>query len=94
MLLSVEYTYEYTNLKTIITPTTTYTFGYGLFGLREAVTIDDKTLVTYKYHEEETDDRKNDLDALDYGNGDEVQYEYDDQGRLVRETYVDRSTGA
>ena len=88
-IMSVEYTYEYNNLKTITTPTTTYTFGYGSFGINESVTIGDRTLVTYKYHEEETDDRKNDLDTLDYGNGDEVQYEYDDQGRLVKETYVD-----
>ena len=28
------------------------------------------------------------MSALDYGNGDKVQYEYDTQGRIVKETYL------
>ena len=36
------------------------------------------TLATYHYTEETVDDRKYDLDRLDCGNGDNVQYVYDD----------------
>ena len=52
----------------------------------------DRTLATYIYNAETVNDRKNDLDELDYGNGDSVEYEYDDKGRVTKQTYEDGDT--
>ena len=90
--LSAQYTYDNDLLKSIQTPTTTYNFEYGVFGLRTAVRIGNRTLATYHYTEEDVDDRKYDLDRLDYGNGDKVEYEYDDKGRTTKQTYEDGHT--
>ena len=87
--LSAEYTYTDDLLTQIETPTTTYHFTYGDFSLRTGVSIGNRTLATYHYTLEEVNDRKYDLDRLDYGNGDRVQYEYDDQGRTIKQTYED-----
>ena len=46
-------------------------------------------MATYHYTDETVNDRKYDLDRLDYGNGDKVQYEYDDEDRLIKQTYED-----
>ena len=72
-----------------LTSSTTYHFTYGDFSLRTGVSIGNRTLATYHYTLEEVNDRKYDLDRLDYGNGDRVQYEYDDQGRTIKQTYED-----
>lgn len=87
--MSAVYTYTNDYLTSIQTPTTTYDFAYGDFGLRESVKIGERTLATYNYTEEAVNDRKYDLDSLDYGNGDKVQYEYDDKGRVIKQTYDD-----
>ena len=39
-----------------------------------------------------TDDRNYYLETLDYGNGDSIQYEYDDMGRVTKQTYEDGET--
>lgn len=83
---SVNYTYEDDLLKTIQTPSTTYSFTYGAFSLRTGVNVGTRNLVNYSY------DNKNRLQRLDYGNGDYVQYTYDSQGRLEVETYEDGET--
>ena len=87
--LSVGYSYDNDLLTSITTPSTTYTFTYGDFGLRTGVSIGDRTLATYHYTLEKEDDRKYDLDRLDYGNRGSVKYEYDDQGRITKQTYED-----
>ncbi|MGM9602723.1 MAG: RHS repeat-associated core domain-containing protein [Faecousia sp.] len=46
-----------------------------------------RTLASYSYTS-----RNNYLSALDYGNGDSVQYTYDQQGRVTQQTYEDGDT--
>jgi len=84
----VAYTYTGDNLTAIATPTTTYGFTYGDFDLRAGVTVGGVNLASYSY----TDDRNHYLSALDYGNGNRVQYTYDDQGRVIKQTYEDKDT--
>ena len=85
--LSANYTYEDDLLKTIQTPSTTYTFEYGDFSLRSAVKIGNRNLASYTY-----ESGTNRLQRLDYGNGDRVEYTYDSLGRLILETYEDSET--
>lgn len=47
------------------------------------------TMVTYTY----TDDVYRRLKKLDYGNDDSVEYEYDDLGRVIKETYYKDGKG-
>lgn len=84
--LSTVYTYEDDLLKKLETPSTTYDFAYGNFALRSSIKIGERTLAQYSY-----EDRTNRLTELDYGNGGEVKYTYDQQGRTIRETYEDDS---
>ena len=86
--LSVGYTYEDDLLKTIITPSTTYNFTHGDFGLRTSIKVGSQTLASYEY----TNDRNFYLKKLAYGNGDVVQYTYDDQGRVISQTYENGDT--
>ena len=74
----------YTNelLTKITTGSTTYDFTYGTFALRSSVKIGSRTLASYSY----TTDRYNYLNTLAYGNGDSVQYTYDDYGRVTKQT--------
>ena len=83
------YTYTDDLLTQLHTPGATYNFTYGAFDLRSGVSVGNRTLATYHYTEETVDDRRYDLDRLDYGNGDSVQYEYDDEQRLIKQTYED-----
>ena len=85
--LSANYTYEDDLLKTIQTPSTTYTFEYGNFSLRSAVKVGNRNLTSYTY-----ESGTNRLQRLDYGNGDRVEYEYDSQGRKISETFEDNTT--
>jgi len=50
--------------------------------------VGSRTLTSYSY----TNDRNKDLQALDYGNGDRVEYDYDDLGRLISQKYEDGDT--
>ena len=90
--LTASYTYVDDLLTSIQTGSTTYSFAYGDFALRTGVSIGSRTLATYIYNSETVDDRRNDLDALDYGNGDRVEYTYDDQGRVTQQTYENGDT--
>ena len=83
--LTVEYTYTDDLLTGIETGSTTYSFGYGDFALRSNIRIGSRTLASYEY----TDDRNFYLEKLTYGNGDFVSYQYDSQGRVVKETFED-----
>ena len=86
--LSASYTYEDDLLTKIQTASTTYNFTYGNFGLRSSVKVGTQALATYSY----TQDGNNYLSSLDYGNGDQVQYEYDHLGRVTKQTYEDGDT--
>ena len=94
--MSAKYIYTDDYLTAVKTPTTTYYYGYGDFGLRTSVTVGDKLLATYVYDQEvqdkKDDDRLNDLDKLIYGNGDFIQYDYDKKGRTDTETHEDGDT--
>lgn len=81
LALNAAYTYEDGMLKTIQTPSTTYTFTHGAFDLRENVMVGNRELAKYHY------DLNHQLIELDYGNTDNVQYTYDTLGRVIRETY-------
>ena len=83
--MSVSYTYNNDLLTKIQTPSTTYRFTYRNFGLRSSVKAGDHTLAQYSY----TNDGNFYLDSLDYGNGDSVNYIYDDKGRVTEQTYED-----
>jgi len=92
--LNLSAAYSYTNdlLTKITTPTTTYNLGYGPLGLRSNIIIGSNTanstqytLATYTY----TGDQNKYLDTLAYGNGNSVEYTYDDHGRVLTETYED-----
>ena len=92
--LTAAYTYENDLLTKITTGSTTYNFGYGNFGLRTDIKIGELsetnsgiTLATYDYTE-----RTNYLKTLAYGNGDVVEYEYDQQGRVTMQEYEDGDT--
>ena len=82
-------TYAYTNdlLTGIATGSTTYSFGYGNFALRSNIQIGSRTLASYSYTA-----GTHYLSSLDYGNGDKVQYTYDNQGRVTQQTYEDGDT--
>ena len=88
MYRAASYTYEDDLLTQIETESTTYTFTYGNFALRSAVKIGSRTLASYEY----STDGNNYLNKLAYGNGDRVQYTYDDVGRVIKETYEDGDT--
>ena len=81
--------YGYTNdlLTSITTGSTTYSFNYGAFALRSNIKIGSRTLASYTYTS-----RNNFLASLDYGNGDSVDYTYDNQGRVTKQTYEDGDT--
>ena len=85
--LTASYTYADDLLTKIQTGSTTYNFGYGSFDLRSSITIGSRTLASYGYTS-----RTHYLSTLDYGNGDKVQYTYDQQGRVTKETYEDGDT--
>lgn len=89
-------TYGYTDdmLTSLATGSTTYTFAYGDFSQRSSIQVGSKTLATYEYNQYDLDDAdvsndNNNLNKLAYGNGDMVQYSYDQYGRLVAELYED-----
>ena len=85
----VDYTYELDKLSTIHTAGGTFRFTYGNFGLRTKVSVDGHgDLANYTY----TNGQNNYLESLDYGNGDSVDYSYDNKGRLTQEIFEDGDT--
>ena len=83
--MSAQYTYEDDYLTAVTTPTTTYSFTYGDFGLRSNVQIGNRTLVSYTYDEDYYPKQ------LNYGNGNYIEYKYED-GRKLKENYEDGDT--
>ena len=82
--LWADYTYTDDLLTSLETPSSTYRFAYGDFALRSSVSIGSTTLASYSYTEYD-----HYLNTLDYGNGDKVEYAYDDLGRVTSQTYED-----
>lgn len=87
LALSAAYTYSDDLLASIQTGSTKYDFTYGGFALREDIKIGNRTLAEYSYTAKD-----HYLSALDYGNEDKVQYTYDKQGRVTKQTYEDGVT--
>ena len=67
-------------LSHIMTGSTHYYFTYGDFGVTEQVKAGTNILATYSYTDRE-------LTSILYGNGAEVTYVYDNEGRVVEECY-------
>ena len=93
------YLYENDQLKTLTTATTAYGFTYGPFGLRTAVSAGERTLAQYFYTDvgnsnvpNYANERNFYLKKLAYGNGDSVNYTYDQQGRTIQQAYKDDNT--
>ena len=85
--LTASYTYTNDLLTEIETGSTTYSFSYGDFAQRSSIQIGSRMLASYTY----TNDQNRYLDKLTYGNGDTVEYEYDNDGRVILETFEDGS---
>ena len=79
-----EYTYDDGLLTGLETPTTVYSFDYGVFNLRQSVKIGGRTLISYSYTPNNYL-----LSRMTYGNNDFVEYDYDAYGRVLSETYED-----
>ena len=86
--LSASYTYDNDLLTRLATGSTTYDFSYNSFSQRTGIQIGSRTLATYTY----TDNQNRYVSQLVYGNQDMGQYNYDDLGRVILETYEDGST--
>ncbi len=87
--LIAQYTYTDDLLTSIETGSTEYGFTYADFSKRSTIKVGNRTLASYLYTEEEVSDRNYDLDRLDYGNNDSVEYAYDKKGRVIKQTYED-----
>ena len=88
--LAASYTYTDDLLTQIQTNSSTYNLAYTDFAQLSSVTVGTMLLATYTY----TEDANRYLQSLDYGNGDSVEYNYDNYGRLVQETFEDGDTVA
>ena len=87
ILATCNYTYTDDQLTKLKTPFTTYYFSYGDFGLRSKINIGPWTLAEYSYT-----DKNHYLQRVDYGNGDMVEYSYDNNGNLIAQLYEDGDT--
>ena len=85
--LTANYTYADDLLTKITTGSTVYNFAYGNFGQTSSIKVGSQTLASYSYT-----DTTNYLQTLAYGNGNSVEYTYDQQGRVTMETYEDGAT--
>lgn len=76
---NVEYQYDNDNLSNIIYGTDNYKFNYNEFNRTSDIKINNNTLVTNTYQE-----YNGNLSKITYGNGDSIEYNYDDLDRLNR----------
>ena len=86
--MSVDYTYRDDQLAYLETPSTTYDFTYTDYSQLMIVSIGGRDLASYHY----TNDANRYLFSMEYGNGDYIDYEYDNLGRLIKETFEDGDT--
>ena len=80
--VKVEYGYSNDRLTRITHNGFNYGFGYDEFGKTRLVAIAGSSVVSYEYEE-----KNGKLLKTKYANGDYLRYEYDTQGRLVKEYY-------
>lgn len=73
------YTYDGDNLKTIVSPSTTYTFAYNEWGEQSSVKVGSSTLVSYGY----TNDAERQIASLTYGNGQSISHTYNSKKQLT-----------
>ena len=85
--LTASYTYEDDQLTEIQTASTTYELYYGHFGVPTGVSIGDRWLAFYEYSE----DANRYLEVIEYGNRQINIFDYDSEGRLIRERFDDGS---
>jgi len=93
--VSANYTYTNDRLSTLTHSngsgkSTQYTFSYNAFGLPTTTKVGGNTLATNRY----SADRLFLLQQLEYGNGNTVNYTYDDLGRQTGAKYNDMSNYA
>ncbi len=85
--VKVEYGYSNDRLTRITHNGFNYGFGYDEFGKTRLVAIAGSSVVSYEYEE-----KNGKLLKTKYANGDYLRYEYDTQGRLVKEYYYSAAT--
>ena len=85
--VKVEYGYSNDRLTRITHNGFNYGFGYDEFGKTRLVAIAGSSVVSYEYEE-----KNGKLLKTKYANGDSLRYEYDTQGRLVKEYYYSAAT--
>ncbi|KYH30466.1 tRNA(Glu)-specific nuclease WapA precursor [Clostridium tepidiprofundi DSM 19306] len=76
------YTYENDRIKTITHNGFNYSFEYDSLGNNKVVNVGTQNLITNTY-----EDRSSKLKESFYGNGDKVEYIYDDEDRIIAEKY-------
>ena len=85
---NVTYTYDQADrISTISTDSTTYTFGYDVFGNTTGISAGDKQLATYTYN-----DNNGKLNKITYGNGYIEEYVYNDL-EMLTEVWYTNGTG-
>ncbi len=85
IMASASYVYDTANrLWKIVTESTTYEFLYDSFGNPSQIKAGGATLVTYTYAP-----NNGKLQKMSYGNGDFVEYDYDELDRLSQVCYTD-----
>ena len=75
-------------LTQVSTGSSVYTFTYGNFSLRKNVKVGTTILAAYTY----LNDADHSLESVTYGNGDKVEYSYDEFGRVTQEIYKKNGT--
>ena len=75
-------------LTQVSTGSSVYTFTYGDFSLRKNVKVGTTILAAYTY----LNDADHSLESVTYGNGDAVEYSYDEIGRVAQEIYKKNGT--
>ncbi len=80
--ISAQNSYSGDRLARVNTMSTSYHFSYGAFGSPQSVSAGEYLLASYEYSTYQN------LSALIYGNGAEIEYSYDAKGRVTEERYI------
>jgi YD repeat-containing protein len=87
---TVSYTYQFDQLSSISKPGTSYAMSYNGHNDLTKISVGTSVLAAYSY----TNDHNRYLSSLAYGNGDVVEYTYDELGRVTREDYRENGSTA
>ena len=85
---TVSYAYQFDLLSSISKPGTSYTLSYNGHNDLAKISVGTSVLAVYSY----TNDSNRYLSSLAYGNGDVVEYTYDDLGRVTKEEYFENES--